>query len=95
MHSDIDVIDTTPGCGGVFAPPQHPGDASGYLTWAKAQLRSDPWFKQSIAMLAYGVHGKSTYFSTPQVTGEFAETLLRLVDAVDKRCRDLKAPKAA
>jgi hypothetical protein len=95
MQPDYDRIDTTPGCGDVFAPPQHPGDASGYVAWAKMQLQSNPWFRQRIAMLAYGLYGKSQYFAKPQVVGEFAETLLRLVQRVDKRCRDLQSSEAA
>lgn len=87
MVRDLSKIDTTPGCADIFAPLVDPGDDAGYLTWAVAQLRSNPEFRQYIGLVTFLLHGHPRYSIPPTITGPYAGPLNRLVRSVDKRCR--------
>lgn len=76
-------IDTTPGKGGPFSPPEtFSGD--GYGTWLKMRYDQDPGFRQEMVIVARHVCGRAFVSARVLVTGPFADELrvtLRKLDS--------------
>lgn len=74
--TDLHHVDTTPGCGNVFAPPaEFAGDDEGYASWIRDRFDQDFGFRQYLGLLSRALCKRSTSALQPVLDGPFAERL--------------------
>lgn len=94
MIVDVSILDTTPGAGGLFCPPDPTPDVPCYRQWLKAQY-ADPGMRQHIVLLGRDLVSPTQWSLRPAFTGPFAADLKHWLTQVYTRIRDQQRQRDA
>lgn len=72
--------DTTPGSGGLFAPPE---PEVHYVRWLSRRFKDDPEVRQHIGILAHLIHHPTRHSPAATLTGPHADALRHFVARFD------------